>query len=33
MNMVKLIKKAFRKFAQDIKIACYLDVKVHFSSS
>jgi len=33
MNMVKLFKKAFWKFSLDIKIACYLDVKVHFSSS
>jgi len=33
MNMVKLFKKAFWKFPLDIKIACYLDVKVHFSSS
>jgi len=32
MNMVKLFKKAFWKFSLDIKIACYLDVKVHFSS-
>jgi len=32
MNMVKLIKKAFWKFPLDIKIVCYLDVKVHFSS-
>ena len=28
-----LFKKAFWKFPLDIKIACYLDVKVHFSSS
>ena len=33
MNMVKLFKKIFWKFPLDIKIACYLDVKVHFSSS
>jgi len=33
MNMVKLFKKAFWKFPLDIKIASYLDVKVHFSSS
>ena len=33
MNMVKLFKKAFWKFLLDIKIASYLDVKVHFSSS
>jgi len=33
MNMVKLFKKAFWKFPLDIMIACYLDVKVHFSSS
>ena len=31
--MVKLFKKAFWKFPPDIKIASYLDVKVHFSSS
>jgi len=31
--MVKLFKKAFLKFPLDIKIANYLDVKVHFSSS
>jgi len=31
--MVKLFKKAFWKFPLDIKIACYQDVKVHFSSS
>jgi len=33
MNMVKLFKKDFWKFPLDIKIACYLDVKVHLSSS
>ena len=31
MNMVKLFKKAFSKFPLDIKIACYLDVKVPFT--
>jgi len=33
MNMVKLFKKAFWKFPLDIKIASYLYVNVHFSSS
>jgi len=33
MNIVKLFKKAFWKFPLGIKIASYLDVKVHFSSS
>jgi len=33
MNMVKLFKKAFWKFPLEIKMACYLDVKVHLSSS
>jgi len=28
-----MFNKDFWKFPLDIKIACYLDVKVHFSSS
>jgi len=31
MNMVIMIKKAKWKFSWDIKIASYLDVKVHFT--